>query len=201
MTKARANATAASAKGDLVVGSGTDASTTLAVASTAGYVLTVDSSTTSGLKWATTSSPAFVGCLVQNVESVSGQSISNATFTVITFNTEIYDTDAFHSTSTNTGRMTIPSGKDGKYLVYFNISFQNASGGRRIVGLYKNGTQIVSVESGQVDTNVFPGLAGSIIYDAVATDYFDIRVYQTSGSSLTMATSGYAMNFGLQKVS
>ena len=52
MTKARSNATAPNAKGTLVVGNGTDASTTLAVASTAGYVLTVDSSTSTGLKWA-----------------------------------------------------------------------------------------------------------------------------------------------------
>jgi len=52
MTKARSNATAPNAKGTLVVGNGTDASTTLAVASTAGYVLTVDSAEATGLKWA-----------------------------------------------------------------------------------------------------------------------------------------------------
>ena len=52
MTKSRSNATAPNAKGTLVVGNGTDASTTLAVASTAGYLLTVDSSTATGLKWA-----------------------------------------------------------------------------------------------------------------------------------------------------
>lgn len=52
MTKSRSNATAPNAKGTLVVGNGTDASTTLAVASTAGYVLTVDSAEATGLKWA-----------------------------------------------------------------------------------------------------------------------------------------------------
>ena len=52
MTKARSNATAPNAKGTLVVGNGTDASTTLAVASTAGFVLTVDSAEATGLKWA-----------------------------------------------------------------------------------------------------------------------------------------------------
>lgn len=55
MTKARSNATAPNAKGTLVVGNGTDASTTLAVASTAGYVLTVDSAEATGLKWAAAS--------------------------------------------------------------------------------------------------------------------------------------------------
>jgi hypothetical protein len=55
MTKSRSNATAPNAKGTLVVGNGTDASTTLAVASTAGYVLTVDSAEATGLKWAAAS--------------------------------------------------------------------------------------------------------------------------------------------------
>jgi hypothetical protein len=45
-------ATTIDAKGDLVVGTGADAFGRLAVASTAGYVLTVDSAETTGLKWA-----------------------------------------------------------------------------------------------------------------------------------------------------
>lgn len=43
---------AVAAKGDLLVGTAADTVTNLAVASTANWVLTVDSSTTSGLKWA-----------------------------------------------------------------------------------------------------------------------------------------------------
>jgi len=59
MTKSRSNATAPNAKGTLVVGNGTDASTTLAVASTAGYVLTVDSAQATGLKWAVPGGAAY----------------------------------------------------------------------------------------------------------------------------------------------
>lgn len=55
MTKARSNATAPAAKGQIVVGTGTDASGILSVGS-ANQVLTVDSSTATGLKWATASS-------------------------------------------------------------------------------------------------------------------------------------------------
>lgn len=45
-------ATSINAKGDLVVGTANDTYSRLAVASTAGYVLTVDSAEATGLKWA-----------------------------------------------------------------------------------------------------------------------------------------------------
>lgn len=48
------------AKADLIVGTGADAASRLAVASTAGYVLTVDSDETTGLKWAASTSPGLV---------------------------------------------------------------------------------------------------------------------------------------------
>lgn len=69
MTKSRSNAVAPNAKGTLVVGNGTDASTTLAVASTAGYVLTVDSAETTGLKWAAASSGGMTSIASGNLSS------------------------------------------------------------------------------------------------------------------------------------
>ena len=82
MTKSRSNATAPNAKGTLVVGNGTDASTTLAVASTAGYVLTVDSAQATGLKWAAASSGGMTqlatGTLASAIEGASITSISGS---------------------------------------------------------------------------------------------------------------------------
>ena len=52
VTVTNSMATAIDAKGDLVVGTGADTFSRLAVASTAGYLLSVDSAETTGLKWA-----------------------------------------------------------------------------------------------------------------------------------------------------
>ena len=81
MTKSRSNATAPNAKGTLVVGNGTDASTTLAVASTAGYLLSVDSAEATGLKWA---APAGGGKVLQVIQDTDSTFRSNATATYAT---------------------------------------------------------------------------------------------------------------------
>jgi hypothetical protein len=83
MTKSRSNATAPNAKGTIVVGNGTDASTTLAVASTAGYVLTVDSAEATGLKWAAASTGAMTkiaGNTFSAQSSVAIDSVFSSTY-------------------------------------------------------------------------------------------------------------------------
>ena len=52
-------ATAIDAKGDLIVGTGADTFSRLAVGGTNDHVLTVDSSTATGLKWAAAPSPSY----------------------------------------------------------------------------------------------------------------------------------------------
>ena len=66
VTVTNSMATAIDAKGDLVVGTGADTFGRLAVASTAGYLLSVDSNETTGLKWA---APAGGGKLLQIVDT------------------------------------------------------------------------------------------------------------------------------------
>jgi len=150
-----------------------------------GTVLTADSAETTGLKWAAPAAGGFVGCSVY--DSNATQSIASGTDTVVTFDSEFFDTDGFHSTSSNTGRITIPSGKNGKYL-FCASSFFSGNATNKEGRFYKNGNQLL--------TFGWPSAVGSAgtpliaILDLVATDYIEFRVVQNSGGNLSLYKSG-----------
>jgi len=124
------------AKGDLIVGTAND-TVGILTKGTDTYTLVADSAEATGLKWAAPSSgtPAFVGASLYK----SGfQNLSNGVWTAITWNSEFFDTDAYHDTSTNTSRMTIPAGKAGKYLIAGMLDWSSGTSSREIA-LYKNG--------------------------------------------------------------
>ena len=77
VTVTNSMATAIDAKGDLVVGTGADTFSRLAVASTAGYLLSVDSGETTGLKWAAPAAGALVHLNTTLYSSSSGFNVDN----------------------------------------------------------------------------------------------------------------------------
>jgi len=182
VTVTNSMATAIDAKGDLIGGTGADTFARLAVGAN-GTVLTADSAETTGLKWATPAASSFVGCRLLNS---AAQSITNNTATNLTFDTETFDTDSFHSTSSNTSRITIPSGKAGKYLFIGSIGFDSSNGtGRRVMRIHKNGTIIDgSIYEGTANGSAFPGGTLSVIVDAAVSDYFEVNIFQNSGITI-----------------
>jgi hypothetical protein len=184
------------AKGDLIVGTGADAVARLAVG-TNGHTLVADSSVSpTGLKWAAPAAGGFVGASIYNNAS---QSISNTTWTTLNFNSEVFDTDTFHDTASNNSRITIPSGKNGKYLIVAKWHFQgNASGSDRLGGIKKNGTNIGTYRG--INGNASSvGWGASVILDLVATDYIELEVYQDSGGNLN-AFGGSAPEYNFLQV-
>ena len=169
------------AKGDLIVATAADTPARLAVGS-ANQVLTVDSSTATGLKWAAPAAPAFVGALAYKT---SDQTINASTYTLATLEAEDFDTDSFHSTVTNTSRITIPSGKGGKYLVAASLQMNPSADVFSTLQIYKNGAVFSDItEAGAVSgTQTIPF---SIVMDLVATDYIEIRAWHGSATSKTI---------------
>ena len=179
-------ATTITTAGDLIKGTGSGTYNRLGIGSTS-QVLTVVSGAPA---WATpaVSTPTFVGASIYNSASFS---IVNNTATRITCNSEFFDTDSFHDTSTNTARLTIPAGKAGKYLINMGVAFDANGTGYRSVAVYKNGASFVELFSmtGSSGGNQTP--KGSVVVSLAVADYVELFAQQTSGTTLTMYAREY----------
>ena len=119
------------------------------------------------------------------VWSSAVQSIANSTATAVTFDSEEFDTDAYHSTVSNTSRITIPSGMDGKYMLQFS-SFWNASPGTAHAWFKKNGTtDLRGSVTMSATAAVYTGQA-VVVTSLVATDYVEVFVTQNSGGAVNL---------------
>lgn len=177
-------ATEITAAGDIIVGTGSATFDNLPIGST-GQVLTADTTVSPyKVKWATPAS----GNTYSGVSATksTGQTIATGTWVAVTWDTENFDTDAYHNNSTNTSRFTIPAGKAGKYLVSGSISWAGTSSGTfRLVSIYKNGVEQNQVVQGG------PTADGTIqpfahIYDLAVADYIEIYVRHNIGSDTSV---------------
>ena len=173
-------ATTITTAGDLIRGTGSGTYSRLGIGST-GQVLTVVSGAPA---WAAAAGGAtFSGCMLINSANIS---ISNASQTTLTWDSEEIDVDGYHSTATNTGRTTIPTGKTGKFLISAQLRFSPSATGRRILYIYKNGTtELWSAQVNGTATNdtVF---TGNYVISLTAGDYLECRTYQNSGGALDL---------------
>lgn len=140
---------------------------------------------------------AHYGARVYNSANIS---ILNATNTILTFDSERYDTDAIHSTASNTGRLTIPSGGTGKYLIVGMAEFASNATGYRNLFIRLNGATIIANHIWLPPTGASETAPSMIttIYSLVATDYVELMAYQSSGGALNiLATSQFSPEFAI----
>lgn len=135
------------------------------------------------------SAPAFVGVSLRRTTT---QSIPNNTQTAVSFDTEGWDTDAFHSTGTNPTRITVPTGKAGKYLVTGWAHFAANTTGKRGIQFLVNGTA-ASAQNGVYPTQGVGDEASlelTAVLDLAVGDYIEMAVFQNSGGALNLNTGG-----------
>jgi hypothetical protein len=105
-------------------------------------------------------------------------------WTDILWTHERWDTDGFHSTTTNTERITIPSGLAGKYLVNCRVMMISPVGGRYILRVQK-GTVDWGWDEHQVAASTNQTLQWNGVFPENMTvgNYFKCSVYQDSGAA------------------
>ena len=171
--------------GDVIYATGSAAVTRLGIG-TANQVLAVNSGATAP-EWKTIStSPTFVGTALYKTAT---QTCTNGANTILTWENEYLDTDSFHSTVTNTSRITIPAGKGGKYMVVCQTNFTTDTTSTQTFSIFKNGAMIVTNRYGN-SRWYSRSLAVSTVVDLVATDYIEINMNVSGGSNLATEEFG-----------
>ena len=155
----------------------------------------VDASITSG-KLASgvlpTNTPSFFAYLSAN------QSISSATVTKIQINTEIFDTDNTYDNSTN---YRFTPAVAGKYLIFGQVMMDSMTDQTEIITyIYKNDTNYAFSRMKCSGTGSNSNMI-QILDTANTGDYYDIRMYQSAGSSKNaQGDSTFRTFFGANKI-
>ena len=125
--------------------------------------------------------PAFVA-----YRSASSQSIPTSTNTKAIFDAELFDTDSAYDTST--GAFTVPSGKGGKYNVFFSIFMDDLDDQDLLQAvIYKNGSStsspvyinLITVSGSAVNTF----LNFSSVMSLSDSDYIEVYVQHNQGTN------------------
>jgi hypothetical protein len=123
----------------------------------------------------------------------TAQNIPVTTETAISFSNVDYDTDTFWASGAPT-RLTVPSGKGGKYIIVAQVKWALVGTGPFFLRLYKNGATLVA-------ENVFSvaELTSAIQVSAEANlavgDYIEFKIYHNSSATPEPTVGGVAQTF------
>lgn len=124
------------------------------------------------------------------VKNSGAQTLTTATVTALTFDTETIDTDGIHSTSSNTSRLTPTT--PGQYRIAGCVGFASNATGFRSVGIRLNGTTFLAVHSQPAVNGDVTNINVSTTYNLAVGDYIELTAYQNSGGNLDTVVLGDA---------
>lgn len=190
-------------KGDLIVGTAADTVQRLAVGAN-NAVLTADSAETTGLKWATAPSVSSAIVAARYGKSTT-QSISNATVTIIDYNSVDFDTDGAVTTGSS-WKFTVPTGEGGKYLIRASVYLQSSSNWGVTEACYiscyvNNGERARLDQINAQSTGTYRMFVnGAVILNLNAGDEVNIRIYQDSGAAVTIDSAAEYTHVSIAKL-
>ena len=117
----------------------------------------------------------------------STQNISNNSYTKVSIDTEIFDTNSAYDNSTNY-RFTVPSGEAGKYYFYCGLTLSHTAKFREgLLAFYVNGSQQSRSRLynyfGASDVAEDWGVNTTSVFDLSVGDYVEVFGYINSGTS------------------
>lgn len=114
----------------------------------------------------------------------ANQTIATATITTLTFDSERWDSQAMHSTVSNTSRVTIPASWGGQYHIGAHVAWAVGPSTTRGVFIFLNATYHITGTAHPADTVLNASTSTSTLYGVVAGDYVEVQVYQATGANL-----------------
>jgi hypothetical protein len=120
--------------------------------------------------------PVAVGA---RVKRASGTVALTTTYAAIAFTDEDYDTDGFHDNSTNNTRLTVPTGKAGKYHITACGYGDNIS---LLVTLRVSGTPIAVAPAPNIATVAIAPFNISADYTLAEGNYVELFIRTNTGS-------------------
>lgn len=132
--------------------------------------------------------------------------VSNATWTLMTFASEEYDTQGFHSTSTNTGRLTVNYSEAGLYQVHGMVTLDYSTSGKTVsiqvrknaAGSSTGGTLLAQATTMLSDNSlVITAATINTMVRLASNDYVELFVFQNSGGALARKGTDLAHRFGM----
>jgi hypothetical protein len=119
--------------------------------------------------------------------------------TRVLFDAEEFDEQGFHSTVTNTGRLTTPAGKAGKYGIVYQSSWESMTAGTRACAwIYKNGTRRAIAEMSAPDGALNFSFGGATVQILDVGDYIEMFVRQDDSTSKELL--GDAVDLSLTQI-
>jgi hypothetical protein len=142
----------------------------------------------------------FSGARVYNDADFVHNSTGN--WVTVTFNSEYYDTDAYHSTAIATSRLVVP--KDGFYLVGAHMTFDNSTAGtRRGIRIVNQAGAVLGIWVSYFTLANFDGyLFMTTLTNRLAGEYLIVETFQDSGGNLNvLRAANFSPEFWICKVS
>lgn len=123
---------------------------------------------------------AYTGAKVYNSANIT---LTNNVASALNFNSEEWDTENIHSTSSNTSRLTCITA--GIYLATGMVWFTANANGQRNIYVVKNGTTYVAQANESTPTSSASAILNVSVEVALEVDdYVELYAYQNSGDNL-----------------